>query len=358
MGKQNTPLILGFVNNAARNTFNVSQKQVQNKNSQQKAVKQQKPQQQSWTVVNNNKKTNTKGFQSWADVASRNTKSEIQSSWTNAVKPQQQRSKTMKQQPKQQVQKQQVQKQQVQKQQPQKKSTKNQKTQTQTQTWGWYPASKQEAELKKLNQKVNKNIQGKQGKQSKNQPMKQSKNQTMKQSKNQPMRQQSKKQKMRIAAMKNLKALREAHELIMAQEQKKNYALLRNINTVYDGFNYTFPLQNKRSAWISTNKVGGNKVMSVATLYAIRNAPTVRGNKKPFVQRNGKIIFNNKCIRRAVEGKFTGHKKFRGNRVLTYIPEKWLSKENGYSKGTNYEKYTNMNEPKRNERCYSFKGVY
>jgi len=337
MGKSNTPLILGFVNNAARNTFNVSQKQVQNKNGQQKAVKQQKPQQQGWTVVKNNKKTNTTGFQSWADVASRNTKSEMQSSWTNTVKQQQQRSKTMKQQPKQQVQKQQPQKA---KQQPQKKSTKIQ--QTQTQTWGWYPASKQEAELKKLNQKANKKMQGKQGKQGKKQPMKQ----------------QSKQQKMRIAAMKNLKASREAHEFIMAQEQKKNYALLRNINTVYDGFSYTFPLQNSRCAWISTNKVGGNKVMSVATLYAIRNAPTVRGNKKPFIQRNGKIIFNNKCIRRAVEGKFTGHKKFRGNRVLTYIPEKWLSKENSYSKGTNYEKYTNMNEPRRNERCYSFKGVY
>jgi len=355
MGKQNTPLILGFVNNAARNTFNVSQKQVQNKAGQQKAVKQQKPQQQqSWTVVG--KKTNTKGFQSWAEVASRKPKNEIQSNWTNVVKPQKQapqpQKQAQKQQPQKQIQKQQPQKQaqkqqpqkpvqkQVMKQQPQKQKPqqqkKNMKTQ-QTQTWGWYPASKQEAELKKLNAKKQSNKKGQ------NRPMK---------------KQQSKQQKMRIAAMLNNKTLREAEEFRRAQEQKKNYSLLKNINTVYDGFSYTFPLQNNRSAWICTDKVGGNKVMSVATLYAIKYAPTVRGNKKPFVQRNGQIIFNNKCIRRAVEGQFTGHKKFRGNRVLTYIPEKWLCKDNSYSKGANYEKYANLNEIKRNERCFSFKGVY
>jgi len=353
MGKQNTPLILGFVNNAARNTFNVSQKQVQNKNGQQKGVKQQKAQ-QSWTVVN--KKASTKGFQSWADVASRNTKSELQSSWTSSVKPQktqqQQRKNLQQQQPKQ-VQKQQPQKP---KQQQQKKTVKTQ--QAQTQTWGWYPASKQEAELKKLqrgNKQINKKQQGKQqqGKQQ------QGKQQQGKQQQRKPqMKQQSKQQKMRMAAMIKNKNMREAQELKRAREQKKDYALLKNINTVYDGFSYTFPLQNGRNAWISSNKVGGNKVMSVATLYAIKNAPTVRGNKKPFVQRNGQIIFNNRYIRRAVEGKFTGHKKFRGNRVLTYIPEKWLCKENGYAKGANYDKYINMNEPKRNERCYSFKGVY
>jgi len=346
MGKQNTPLILGFVNNAARNTFNVSQKQVQNKNGQQKAVKQQKPQQQSWTVVN--KKTSTKGFQSWAEVASRNSKNEIQSSWTNAVKPQkaqQQRSKTLQQQPKQ------VQKQQQQKPKPQQQKRNTKTQETQTQSWGWYPASKHEAELKKLNQKANKqtNKKGQKGKQqSKQQPMK------MKQQ----TKQQTKQQKMRAAAMLSNKTKREAEEFRRSQEQSKNYSLLKNINTVYDGFNYTFPLQTSRNAWISTNKVGGNKVMSVATLFAIKNAPTVRGNMKPFVQRNGQIIFNNKCIRRAVEGKFTGHKKFRGTRVLTYIPEKWLCKENSYAKGANYEKYANLNEVKRNERCYSFKGVY
>jgi len=334
MGKQNTPLILGFVNNAARNTFNVSQKQVQNRNGQQKAVKQQKT--QTWTFVNNSK-TNTKGFQSWADAASRTTKSELQkqTTWSSPVKSQQQqRNKIVQQKPKP-MQKQQPQKQQPQKQQQAKKNTKTQ--QSQTQSWGWYPASKHEAELKKLNQKANKKMQ--QGKQQQRKP-------------------QNKKQKMRMAAMISNKNMREAQQLRRAQEQQRDFALLKNINTVYDGFSYTFPLQNGRNAWISSGKVGGNKVMSVATVFAIKYAPTVRGNKKPFVQRNGTIIFNNKCIRRAVEGRFTGHKKFRGNRVLTYIPEKWLLKENSYAKGTNYEKYANFNEPKRNERCYSFKGVY
>ncbi|KAG4090024.1 hypothetical protein H8356DRAFT_1006356 [Neocallimastix lanati (nom. inval.)] len=333
MGKQNTPLILGFVNNAARNTFNVSQKQVQNKNGQQKAMKQQKT--QTWTFVNNSK-TSTKGFQSWADAASRNTKSELQNQyeWSKPIKSQQQRNKAVQQKPKQ------VQKQQPQKHQQEKMNSRTQ--QPQTQSWGWYPASKHQAELKKLNQKANKKMQ--QGKQQ--------------QGKQQQRKPQSKQQKMRMAAMISNKTKREAEEFRRAQEQKKDFALLKNINTVYDGFSYTFPLQNNRNAWISTNKVGGNKVMSVATLFAIKYAPTVRGNKKPFVQRNGVIIFNNKCIRRAVEGRFTGHKKFRGNRVLTYIPEKWLSKENSYDMGTRYEKYTNLNEPKRNERCYSFKGVY
>jgi len=312
MGKQNLPLILGFVNNAARN-INVSQKQVQNKNSQQKAVKQQKPQQQAWTIVN--KKTNTKGtqsFQSWADVASRNTKSELQkTSWTNAVKQQktQQRSKNLQQ--------------------------KQQKTQ-QTQTWGWYPASKYEAELKKLNQKANKST-------------KQANNKMQN-------KQQSRQQKMRNATMMNNKLKREAQELKREREMKKNFNLLKNINHLYDAYNLRLPSENTRGAWISSNKVGGNKVLSVATLFAIRNAPTTRG-KKAFVQRNGQIIFNNKCIRRAVEGRFTGHKKFRGTRVLTYIPEKWLTQENSYSQGS-VEKYANINGPKRNERCYSFKGVY
>lgn len=333
MGKQNTPLILGFVNNAARNTFNVSQKQVQNKNGQQKAVKQQKPQQQGWTVVN--KKSNMKGtqsFQSWADVASRNTKSELQkTSWANAVKQQsktQQRSKNLQQQAKP-VQKQQ---QKQQKQQP-KKNTKTQPTQT----WGWYPASKQEAEMKKMNQRTSKST-------------RQANNKVQN-------KQQSKQQKMRNATMMYNKTKREAQAFKREQEMKKNFNLLKNINHLYDAFNLRLPSENARGAWISSNKVGGDKVLSVATLFAIRNAPTTRG-KKAFVQRNGQIIFNNKCIRRAVEGRFTGHKKFRGNRVLTYIPEKWFTQENCYAKGANYEKFANMNGPKRNERCYSFKGVY
>jgi len=316
MGKQNLPLILGFVNNAARNTFNVSQKQVQNKNAQQKAVKQQKPQQQTWTVVN--KKTNTKGtqsFQSWATVTSRNTKSELQqkTSWANVVKQQktQQRPKNVQQQQKQ------------------------QKTQ-QTQTWAWYPASKHEAELKKLNQKTNKS--------------------TRQTNNKMQYKQQNKQQKMKYAAMMNIKAKKEAQAYRKQQEMKKNYNLLKNINHLYDAFNLRLPSENARGAWISSNKVGGNKILSVATLFAIRNAPTTRG-KKAFIQRNGQIIFNNKCIRHAVEGKYTGHKKFRGTRVLTYIPEKWLTQENNYSQGTN-EKYVNINGPKRNERCYSFKGVY
>lgn len=311
MGKQNTPLILGFVNNAARNTFNVSQKQVQNKNAQQKAVKQQKPQQQGWTVVN--KKANTKGtqsFQSWADVASRNTKSELQkTSWANAVKPQQKKNTKNVQQ---------------QKQQP-KKNTKTQPTQT----WGWYPASKQEAELKKINQRS-----GKATKQANNKVQK---------------KQLSKQQKMRNATIMQNKTKREAQANKREQEMKKNFKLLKNINHLYDAFNLRLPSENSRGAWISSNKVGGDKVLSVATLFAIRNAPTTRG-KKAFVQRNGQIIFNNKCIRRAVEGRFTGHKKFRGNRVLTYIPEKWFTQENGYAKGANYEKFASINGPKRNER--------
>jgi hypothetical protein len=330
MGKQNTPLILGFVNNAARNTFNVSQKQVQNKNAQQKAVKQQKPQQQGWTVVN--KKTNTKGtqsFQSWADVASRNTKSELQkSSWANVVKQQsktQQRSKNLQQQAKP-----------VQKQQQKQQQKKNTKTQP-TQSWGWYPASKQEAELKKLNQRSGKT--------------------TKQTNRKVQSKQLSKQQKMKNATMMQMKTKREAQARKREQEMKKNFKLLKNINHLYDAYNLRLPSESSRGAWISANKVGGDKVLSVATLFAIRNAPVTR-NKKPFVQRNGQIIFNNKCIRRAVEGKYTGHKKFRGNRVLTYIPEKWLTQENGYAKGANYEKFANINGPKRNERCYSFKGVY
>jgi len=311
MGKQSTPLILGFVNNAARNTFNVSQKQVQNKNAQQKAVKQQKPQQQGWTVVN--RKSNTKGtqsFQSWADVASRNAKTEIQKpSVKQQSKTQQQRPKNV---------------------QHQKKNTKAQPAQT----WGWYPASKQEAELKKLNQKSSKNT-------------KQAKNKVQNKQQSKQQNKLNMQQKMRNAVMMQNKK--------KEQEMKKNFNLLKNINHLYDAFNLRLPSESSRGAWICSNKVGGDKVLSVATLFAIRNAPTTRG-KKAFVQRNGQIIFNNKCIRRAVEGKFTGHKKFRGNRVLTYIPEKWLSQENGYSKGV--EKFASINGPKRNERCYSFKGVY
>jgi len=337
MGKQNTPLILGFVNNAARNNFNVSQKQVQNKNNQQKAAKPQDQQQQRWTVVN--KKANNKGtqtFQSWADVASRNTKNEIQkqSSWTNVVKQNknQQRPKSFQQQ--QQQQQQQKSKQQR-KQQKQRKNNDIDDDDVQP-TWGWYPASKYEAELKIFNQKVSKSN-------------RQANNRVQN-------RQQSKQQRLRNSVMMNNKAKREAQALKNAQELKKNFNLLRNINQLYDAYNLSLPSENKRGAWISANKVGGNKILSVATLFAIRNAPVVRGDKKPFVQRNGQIIFNNKCIRRAVEGRFTGHKKFRGNRVLTNIPEKWFTKENSYT--CIPEKYSDINGPKRTERCYSFKGVY
>ncbi|ORX49290.1 hypothetical protein BCR36DRAFT_583884 [Piromyces finnis] len=356
MGKQNTPLILGFVNNAARNTFNVSQKQVQNKNVQQKAVKQQKPQQQDWTNVN--KKTNKKGtqsFQSWADVASRNTKSELQkTSWANVVKQQektQQRSVKPQQQAKQQQAKP-VQKQQQKQQKQQQQQLKNTKSQ-QTQTWGWYPASKQEAELKKLNQRNEKSV-----KQANNKVQNKQQNKQQGKQQNKPQgKQQNKQQLMKQQKMRNAKLMMEKQANKREQEMKKNFNLLKNINNLYDAFNLRLPSENSRGAWISSNKVGSDKVLSVATLYAIRNAPSTRG-KKCFVQRNGQIIFNNKCIRRAVEGRFTGHKKFRGNRVLTYIPEKWLSQDNGYSKGANYEKFASINGPKRNERCYSFKGVY
>jgi len=312
MGKQNAPLILGFVNNAAKNTFGVSQKQAQNKNVR-------KPQQQSRSVVN--KKANTKetqSFQNWADELPK------QNSWNMVTK---QQNRTQQQRPKVPQQQQQQQTRQIQKQQQQKNIPQP--------TWGWYPASKHQAELKKYYQSTsvstNNNVQNRQ--------------------------QQNKPQKMKNTFVMNNKAKREAPVSKRAQMMKKEPNIMRNMNNLYDAFNFTFPSENGRRAWICSNKVGGDKVLSVATLFAIKNAPATR-SKKAFVERDGQIIFNNNFIRHAVEGRFTGHKKFRGTRVLTYIPEKWLCQENGYVKGAKYEKYANINGPKRNEKCFSFKGVY
>jgi len=336
MGKQNTPLILGFVNNAAKNTFSVSQKQAQNKNGQK---------QQSRSVVN--KKANTKGtqsFQNWADeLPKQNAWNKVVKQQNKAQQQQQQRPKAPQQQTKQ-VQKQQqknVPQKQQQKNVPQKQQQKN----APQPTWGWYPASKQEAELKKYyqNTSASTNVQNRQ-------------QNRQQQNKQQNRQQQNKPQKMRNAPVMNNKAKRETPVSKRAQMMKREPNIMKIMNNLYDAFNFTFPSENGRYAWISSKKVGGNKVLSVATLFAIRNAPATR-SKKAFVERNGQVIFNNNLIRHAVDGRFTGHKKFRGTRVLTYIPEKWFCHENGYE-GTNYQKFANINGPKRNERCFSFKGVY
>jgi len=310
MGKQSLPLILGFVNYAARNSLNVSQKQAQNKNVQNKNVQNksvQKPQQNKSVNKKANNTKETQPFKNWADELPKQT-------WSMVVK----QSKTQQQRPKvQQQQAKQGQKQQV------KQGQKQQSKNVSQPSWGWYPASKHDAELKKYYQGTNKSTNKVQN------------------------RQQIKPQMRNAPVMKNKKRV----------VSKKEPNVMKFMNNLYDAFNYTFPSENGRRAWICSNKVGGDKVLSVATVFAIRNAPATR-SKKAFVERNGQVIFNNKCIRHAVEGRFTGHKKFRGTRVLTYIPEKWLSQENGYAKGANYEKYANINGPKRNERCFSFKGVY
>jgi len=303
MGKQNLPLILGFVNYAARNTLNVSQKQAQNKNVQ-------KPQQNKSVNKKANNTKETQPFKNWADELPKQKQT-----WSMVVK----QGKTQQQRPKvQQQQAKQGQRQQV------KQGQKQQSKNVSQPSWGWYPASKHDAELKKYYQGTNKSTNNKV-----------------------QNRQQIKPQMRNAPVMKNKKRV----------VSKKEPNVMKFMNNLYDAFNYTFPSENGRRAWISSNKVGGDKVLSVATVFAIRNAPATR-SKKAFVERNGQVIFNNKCMRHAVEGRFTGHKKFRGTRVLTYIPEKWLSQENGYAKGANYEKYVNINGPKRNERCFSFKGVY
>jgi len=318
MGKQNSPLILDSVNKAARNAFNPSQKQIKNKNAQQqKAVKQQK--ESGWTVVTNRRKSSaTKDFKKWADRTK--GEPELKKIRESSIKS----TGIQKSKAKQQV--------------KAKPETQPIIEDVDTITWRWYPQSKHEEEIRKLKERN-------------------SLLRSRRPSKPKP-RQQSKKQRMRTIAMIKNKAKREAEAARIAKEQRIAYGLLKNINTVYDGFNHIFALQTNRNAWIASTKVGGNKVLSVATLYAIRNEPFVRTKRRSIVQKRGKIIFNNKYIRHAVEGRFTGHNKIRGNRILTNIPKQWLIQENGYAKGANYDKFAVINGPKRNERCYSFKGVY